>query len=396
MLNKIKELSNYHFQSVVEDRRYFHRYPELSGEEKNSAIYICKLLDALQISYRNHIAGHGVVALLHGNLQGNRTVAIRADMDALPLHEISDKPYRSMISGVMHACGHDAHMACVLGCLRILNDLRDHFGGTVKAIFQPSEEEYDGGASYMIQEGVLSHPEVNTIFGQHVTPEIKTGFIGIREGPFMASSDEVHLHIHGKGGHAALVHETVNPINIGTTILQKLQDYVKKEQPENVPTVLSFGQFIANGLTNLIPDEAQIAGTLRTFDEDWRKKIIKNIECIATETAKAEGGECEVKIKHGYPVLVNDANTTRRVRDYAEAYLGKESVMNLPYRMTAEDFAYYLQQKPGVFYRLGTSNSKKEITQHLHSNRFDIDEEALKTGMGLLSWITYNELKLEQ
>lgn len=396
MLNKIKDLSNYHFQSVVEDRHHFHRHPELSGEEKNTAKYICKILDELEIPYRNNIAGHGIVALLRGKLPGDRIVAIRADMDALPLNEISDKSYRSEISGVMHACGHDVHIACVLGCLRIMNDLRNHFGGIIKAIFQPSEESYDGGASYMIEEGVLNDPEVNIIFGQHVTPGIETGYIGLREGAFMASTDEIHLHIRGKGGHAALVHETVNPVNIGMAILQKAQDYVKKEQPEDIPTVLSFGRFIANGLTNLIPDEAQIAGTLRTFDENWRNKIVENIERIATETAKKEGGECEVTIKRGYPVLVNDPDATQRVKHYAKAYLGKEYVIDLPYRMTAEDFAYYLQKKTGVFYRLGTSNSTKGITQSLHSKEFDIDEEALKIGMGLLSWISYNELSFQK
>lgn len=396
MQRRIKQLAEYYFQRVVEERRHFHRYPELSGDEKNTANFICNILDELHIPYKNQIAGNGVVALLKGALKGDGTVAIRADMDALPIDELSDHTYRSNIPHVMHACGHDVHVASLLGTLYILNDLRGSFGGTVKAIFQPSEEAYDGGAPFMIDEGVLENPEVNVIFGQHVTPGIETGSIGIREGAFMASTDEIYLNILGKGGHAALIDETINPINVGMVIIEQLQQFVKHHQPPHIPTVLSFGQFIANGLTNLIPDEAKIAGTLRTFDENWRKQMIATIEKMAVDIAASERASCKVVIKKGYPVLFNDPTTTRRVRSYAEKYLGKEHVIELTHRMTAEDFAYFLQLRPGTFYRLGTSNKAKGIDYSLHSNRFDIDEEALKTGMGLLSWITYCELNKEK
>lgn len=389
---KTKELARHFFPEVLEFRRHFHRYPELSGKEKETAIYIAQVLDKIGIPYKKDIAGHGIVALLKGELPGNRTIALRADMDALPIEEVSDKDYRSQHSGVMHACGHDAHIASVLGALLILNSFKASFGGTVKAIFQPSEEDYDGGAPFMIQEGVLHDPEVDLIIAQHVTPGIESGMIGIKEGPFMASTDEIFINIKGKGGHAALVDEFINPVIIGMEILKNLNTFISKNQPEKIPTVLTFGRFIADGLTNRVPEEAQMAGTLRTFNEEWRNQALQNIEAIASETAQKHGGICEINIRHGYPVLVNDPATTQRIKQYAATFLGEKNVVDIPYRMTAEDFAYFLQEKPGVLYRLGSSNKEKGIIQSLHSNNFDIDESSLITGMGLLSWIAINEL----
>ncbi|MEG1555621.1 MAG: M20 family metallopeptidase, partial [Bacteroidales bacterium] len=290
-------------------------------------------------------------------------------------------------------CGHDIHVASLLGTLLILNDLKDRFSGTIKAIFQPSEEEYDGGAKFMIEAGVLANPEVNVIFGQHVTPGLEAGTIGLCEGPFMASTDEIHLTIHGKGGHAALLNEIINPILIGVDFLHELYAIIEKIKPLNIPTVLSFGKFTANGLPNLVPDKAEIAGTLRTFDESWRETVLALIEEIAQKTVVKEGASCTVDIRRGYPVLCNEIETTRRVRQYAEQYLGKEAVLSIPPRMTAEDFAYFLQKKPGTFYRLGVSNQQKGITQKLHTAHFQIEEEAIRTAIGLMSWITINELK---
>ena len=391
-MEQIKILAAHYYQQVVVYRRHFHQSPELSGKERNTANYIIKILQSLQIPFVEQVSGYGVVALLKGNLKGNRTVAVRADMDALPVQEDSNQPYCSRNQNIMHACGHDAHLACLLGMVHILNDLRDHFGGTVKVIFQPSEEEYDGGAPYMIADGVLHNPEVDVIFGQHVTPEIKTGSIGICEGGFMASTDEIYLTIIGKGGHAALVNEVINPIMVGMAVLENLQQFVKKENIDEVPTVLTFGRFIAEGLTNLVPNEAKMAGTLRTFDEAWREKVLEAISKITNETASQFGASCEVMIRKGYPVLTNNPEVTRRVKGYACDYLGKENVITLEPRMTAEDFAYYLQKKPGTFFRLGTGNETEKKRNKLHSNNFDIDESALETGMGLLSWIVINEL----
>ncbi|HRR05079.1 MAG TPA: M20 family metallopeptidase, partial [Bacteroidales bacterium] len=286
------------------------------------------------------------------------------------------------------------HMASLLGTLMILNDLKEDFGGVVQAIFQPSEEEYPGGAKLMIEEGVLHSPPTDAIFAQHVTPEIETGCIGIREGAFMASTDEIHIRIIGKGGHAALPHEYINPVEVGIDLLKKIKENIERQNPKEVKTVLAFGKFVADGLTNLIPDSATIAGTLRTFDETWRKEAHNIILETAEKIGKEQNATCHVEIKKGYPVLVNDVEITKRVRKYATELLGKERVLSLPQRTTADDFAYFLQQKSGMLYRLGTLNEKKGNIYRLHSNQFDIDENALLVGMKLMSWITLNELQL--
>lgn len=293
----------------------------------------------------------------------------------------------------MHACGHDVHMASLLGTLMILNDLKTHFGGTIKAIFQPSEEQYPGGAIKMIDENILHNPDINTIFAQHVTPGLEVGTIGLRKGAFMASTDEIHIVIHGKGGHAALPNEYINPISVGIELLTKMEQEVAKNKPETFPTILAFGQFLAHGLTNLIADTATIAGTLRTFDEKWRKEAHLLLYHIAEEVSKNSGATCELEIRKGYPVLINDDDLTERVYQYASAYLGKENVHWLPLRPTAEDFAYFLQYTKGTFYRLGTSNPQKGLTANLHTSEFDIDEGALLISIGLMSWITLNELQ---
>ncbi|HRT14273.1 MAG TPA: M20 family metallopeptidase [Bacteroidales bacterium] len=393
-MKRVHKLADCHFNTVVGLRRYFHQYPELSGKEENTAKKICQTLDLLQIPYRRNIAGHGVIAQLQGKGHAHRVIALRADMDALPVQEIANVPYASTIPGVMHACGHDAHMASLLGTLMILNDLKEDFGGVVQAIFQPSEEEYPGGAKLMIEEGVLHSPPTDAIFAQHVTPEIETGCIGIREGAFMASTDEIHIRIIGKGGHAALPHEYINPVEVGIDLLKKIKENIERQNPKEVKTVLAFGKFVADGLTNLIPDSATIAGTLRTFDETWRKEAHNIILETAEKIGKEQNATCHVEIKKGYPVLVNDVEITKRVRKYATELLGKERVLSLPQRTTADDFAYFLQQKSGMLYRLGTLNEKKGNIYRLHSNQFDIDENALLVGMKLMSWITLNELQL--
>lgn len=388
-MEQIQQLAHHYFAKAVEYRRHFHRYPELSGQEQETAAYICRVLDKMDISYESGVAGYGVVATLKGKLPGTKTVALRADMDALPVKEKTGQLYQSVNDGVMHACGHDAHIAILLGTLHVLKNLRDSFGGNVKAIFQPSEEAYEGGAKFMIEQGVLD--EVDLIFGLHVTPEIETGSVGICDGPFMASTDEIYFTVHGKGGHAALVNELMNPVLIGNEIITKLSEYIEINKPPEVQTVLSFGRFIAEGLTNLVPDTAEIAGTFRTFDEEWRETAIGEIENIAQKRALLYGASCETHIRRGYPVLINDPEVAGRVRNYAQSILGKTNVLNLSQRMTAEDFAYYLQKKPGLFFRLGSSFPDKA----LHSSRFDIDEKALIHGMELMSLIAMSELNLK-
>lgn len=392
-MEKVKKLAKHYHATVVSLRRHFHQFPELSGQEYQTAEKICEVLDCLQIPYQRGIAGNGVVALLQGKLSGTRCVALRADMDALPIQEENETAYASQIPQVMHACGHDAHIASLLGTLMILNDLKEQFGGSVKAIFQPSEEQYPGGAITMIHENVLAQPTVDCIFAQHATPGIEVGQIGLRKGAFMASTDEILIAIHGKGGHAALPEEYINPVDVGLELLTQMKQRIDEQKPKNIPTVFAFGQFIANGLTNLIADTATIAGTLRTFDETWRTQAHTYLHQIVQEVSAKTGAKCQLDIRKGYPVLINDANATDRVYQYACDYLGKENVIWLPLRTTAEDFAYFLQQKEGVFYRLGTSNQQKGKNAKLHTAQFDIDEDALLVGMGLKCWITLNELR---
>ncbi len=390
----LKQLAASDFSEIVNIRRYLHCFPELSGEEKNTADFIAKCLGTMQIPYQKNVAGYGVVALLSGTAKkGNpKTIALRADMDALPIQELSDITYRSENDGVMHACGHDVHMAALLGTLMVLNECKDSFSGNVKAIFQPSEEAYEGGAPFLIDAGVLENPKVDAIFGLHATPELKSGTIGLHSGEFMASTDEIHLTIHGKGGHAALVNETVNPIMIAANLLQTIDKRVRALKPDEVEMVLSFGRLIAEGSTNIIPEKAVIAGTFRTFNEAWRKTVLAMIPAIAEEVAGEMGGKCEVNIKNGYPVLYNDEAVTERVRGYASEVLGKENVIAIPKRMTAEDFAYYLQKVPGTFLRLGTQSAEGRYNAPLHSAWFDVDESALQTAVTLLSWLSLREL----
>jgi len=382
------------FSQIVEIRRYLHQHPELSGKEEQTATFICKCLDDLQIPYNKDVAGHGIVALLSGTRENGsgKTIALRADMDALPITEMTNVTYSSVNDGVMHACGHDVHMAALLGTLMVLNECKDLFSGNVKAIFQPSEEEYEGGAPFMIEAGVLENPDVDAIFGLHVSPELRSGTIGLHEGAFMASSDEIHLTVLGKGGHAALVDEIVNPIIIAAKVIEEIDCQVNRAKPGDVDMVLSFGRLLAEGSCNIIPDKAVIAGTFRTFSEEWRVKVLAMITDIATRTAREMGGTCEVNIRNGYPVLKNDPDVTRRVSGYASEWLGAQNVITIPKRMTAEDFSYYLQKLPGTFFRLGTQPPIGESRGALHSAYFDIDETALQTAVGVLSQVVLGEL----
>jgi amidohydrolase len=270
--------------------------------------------------------------------------------------------------------------------------LEDEFGGTVKLIFQPSEEKYPGGALPMIQAGVLDNPKPSVIIGQHVFPELPAGKIGLRSGIYMASTDEVHLTVKGKGGHAAIPHKIIDPVLIASHIIVALQQVVSRNAKPTTPSVLSFGRITGDGLANIIPDEVRISGTMRTFDEDWRKEMQQKITVIATSIAEGMGGKCEVDIHKGYPYVYNNPEVTANVRKYAEEYLGKENVEELEVRMTAEDFSYFAREVPGCFYRLGVMNQEKGITSNLHSSTFDADESSLETGMGLMTWIVLNEM----
>ena len=390
--NRIKRLSKGYLKEITLMRRHLHSHPELSTKEAQTAAFISKQLTAWGIEHQPGIAGHGIVGIIHGTKPGDKVIALRADMDALPVFEANKVPYVSKNPGIMHACGHDVHMASLLGTARILKSLEDEICGTVKLIFQPSEEKYPGGALPMIKAGVLENPRPGFILGQHVYPELEAGKIGLKSGKYMASTDEVHLTIKGKGGHAAIPHKLIDPVIITAHIILALQQVVSRNAQPTTPSVLSFGRIIADGQANIIPDEVKVSGTMRTFDEAWRLEMQKRILAISTSVAAGMGGVCEVDIHAGYPFVYNDPGLTTMVKGYAEEYLGKENVVELEMRMTAEDFSYFAQEIPGCFYRLGVMNESRGITSNLHTSTFDVDESSLETGMGLMSWIVVNEL----
>lgn len=385
--NRIKESARKILPDMRSWRRHLHMHPELAFQEFESARFIAEKLSEMDIRYQEGVASTGIVALIEGKDPSTRVVALRADMDALPIEEQNEVPYRSKNKGVMHACGHDVHTASLLGAARILKELADEWSGTVKLIFQPSEEKLPGGASVMIREGVLKNPSPTYIWGQHVHPPLEVGKVGMRAGPYMASADEIYLTVKGKGGHAALPHQLTDPVLIMAHIITALQQVVSRKGNPLIPSVLSFGRVQADGATNVIPDTVQLEGTFRTFDEEWRFEAHRWIEKIAGETARAMGGECRVDIRIGYPYVHNDEVLTRKTRKLAEELLGKANVVDLPQRMTGEDFAYYGREIPACFYRLGTGNPEKGITAPIHSARFDVDEEALSIGAALEAWL---------
>lgn len=379
-------------QELVAVRRHLHMYPELSMQEEKTSAYIQSKLKEYGIPFTAGIAVHGVVGLIKGKNPEKKVIALRADMDALPILEKNQTGYTSQNPGVMHACGHDVHMTSLLGAAKIINELSNSFEGTVKLIFQPSEEKFPGGASMMIKEGVLENPVPSTMFGQHVLPTLEAGKVGMKPGKYMASTDEVYLTVKGRGGHGATPELNVDPVLIAAHILVALQQIVSRNAPPQLPAVLSFGRFIAEGRTNIIPNVVKLDGTLRTFDEKWRMEAHQKITKMAASIAEGMGGTCEVFIDKGYPFLVNDEQTTAKAKQYATEYLGSENVMDLDLRMTAEDFAYFSQSVPSCFYRLGIRNESRGIIHNLHTDQFDVDESSLETGAGLMAWMAIREL----
>ena len=389
--DKIRELSGKIHGDVVTHRRFLHSNPELSFQEYETSAYIKSRLDELNIQWEA-MADTGVVALIKGHKPSDEVLALRADMDALPINETNEVPYKSQKPGIMHACGHDAHTSSLLGTAAILQSLRGEFGGTVKLIFQPAEEKLPGGASIMIKEGVLENPKPSAVIGQHVMPLIPAGKIGIRSGKYMASTDELYVTVRGKGGHGAQPHQNIDPVVITAHIIVALQQVVSRIADPRLPTVLSFGKVIANGATNVIPEEVHLEGTFRTLDEKWRAEAHVRMKKIAEGIAKSMGGSCEFTIMNGYPFLVNEEKLTAQVRAFAEEYLGAENVLDLDIWMAAEDFAYYSQVTDSCFYRLGIRNEERGITSSVHTSTFDIDEEALAIGPGLMAYIALKRL----
>jgi amidohydrolase len=334
-----------------------------------------------------------LVALIEGKNPGKKTIALRADMDALPIIEQNDVPYKSQNPGVMHACGHDVHTASLLGAARILHEMKDGFEGTVKLIFQPGEELIPGGASLMIKDKALENPKPSGIIGQHVMPLIPVGKVGFRKGMYMASADELYITVKGKGGHGAMPETLVDPVLIASHMIVALQQVVSRNASPKVPSVLSFGRVEALGATNIIPNEVKIQGTFRTLDEDWRAKAHQHMLRIAHGIVEGMGGQLDFEIRKGYPFLKNAEELTENARLAAVDFLGQENVLDLDIWMAAEDFAYYTQEIDGCFYRLGTRNEARGITSGVHTPTFDIDEEALEIGSGLMAYIAVNELR---
>ena len=388
---KVQALAESIHSEVIDIRRHLHQNPELSFAEYQTSAFVKSQLDALGIQW-SPMADTGVVGLLKGDKPSESVIALRADMDALPIIEANDVSYKSKNEGIMHACGHDVHTSSLLGVARILTELKSEFGGTIKLIFQPAEEKLPGGASVMIKEGVLENPKPQAVIGQHVMPLIDAGKIGIRSGKYMASTDELYVTVTGKGGHGAQPQQNIDPVLITSHIIVALQQIVSRVADPKLPTVLSFGKVIANGATNIIPNEVKLEGTFRTMDETWRAEAHKRMKKMAEGIAESMGGSCDFNIVNGYPFLVNEEKLTAKVREYAVDYLGEENVLDIDIWMAAEDFAYYSQVSDSCFYRLGIRNEAKGITSSVHTPTFNIDESALKTSVGLMAYTALKQL----
>ena len=390
--DRIKSLAQAYKQEVIANRRHLHSHPELSFKEYETAAFVAEKLKEIGITEIESKATTGWSALIQGKNPEKKTVALRADMDALPIIEANEVPYKSQNPGVMHACGHDAHTASLLGAAKILNEVRDQFEGTIKLIFQPGEEIIPGGASLMIKDKVLENPRPNAILGQHVMPMIPAGKVGFRSGLYMASTDELYLTIKGKGGHGAMPETFIDPVLISAHLLVALQQIVSRVANPKIPSVLSFGRVEALGATNIIPNEVKIQGTFRTLDEAWRAKAHEKMRLIAQGIVEGMGGQLDFEIRKGYPFLKNEPALTARSVEAARAYLGAENVLDLDIWMAAEDFAFFSQEVDGCFYRLGTRNEARGITSGVHTSTFDIEEEALEIGAGLMAWLAVSEL----
>lgn len=402
MIEAVKQHIGAIMLDLVAWRRHLHRHPELSFQEHRTAEYVAGVLEKAGIEVRRNAArltndapGTGLIAVVRGEASASdRCFALRADMDALPITEVGKPEYCSGNAGVMHACGHDAHTAMVLGAGIALHRMRKEWAGSVMLVFQPGEEKEPGGASLMVKEGVLNDPKPKGIVGQHVTPELAMGKVGFRSGPFMAAADELYITVKGKGGHAASRARLVDPILIAARLLPELYAEAQAITPKDEPMVISFGRVIANGATNIVPEVVTIDGTLRTFSEPLRNELHERLPLVCKEVAQGMGGDVDFRLVKGSPPVVNEPALTERLRATAEEYLGQENVVEMDIRMGAEDFAYYGQVMPACFYRLGTGNPTKPGTQSgLHTAAFDIDEDALAIGTGVMVWCALAELR---
>ena len=386
MLEKIKDLAKQYAAEFIEVRRHLHAHPELSYQEFETSKFVQEKLANWNIPFEIK-ATTGVVGLIKAKNPGKRIIALRADMDALPIKEENDIPYKSKNDGVMHACGHDVHTTCLLGAAKILNETKGDWEGTVKLIFQPGEEKNPGGASLMIKDGVLDNPKPTAIFGLHVHPGLPVGKMSFRDGKVMASADELYITIKGKGGHAASPHLCIDPILIASHLIIGLQQLVSRNNNPHNPTVLSITAFNGGTTTNVIPNEVKLKGTFRAMDEEWRFKAHELIRTLSANLVHSMGGEIDLLIDVGYPSVYNNEALHELAKQKAEAFIGVSNVEETEKRMGAEDFGYYTQQIPGCFYRLGVMNTEKGIISGVHTPHFNIDESAIETGMGMMAWL---------
>lgn len=393
MIDIVRSKAEQYFEEIRAIRHHIHSNPELSYEEYNTSAFISQKLTEYGIEHQTGVAGTGVIGLIKGKNPDKKCIALRADMDALPMQEANDVPYKSKNDGVMHACGHDVHSSCLLGIARILNDLKDEWEGSVKLIFQQGEEKHPGGANLLIEAGVLENPKPEAIFALHVYPHMPSGTVGFRAGQYMASTDEIYITIEGKSGHAALPNQAIDPIAIGALVVTGLQQIVSRKANPIIPSVLTFGKIEAGFATNVIPDKLELWGTLRTMNEEWRAEAHRLIREFAEHTCAAYGAKATVHIPQGYPSLYNDPEVTNKAEGWAKDILGDDNVKTLDLRMTGEDFSFYTLHMPGCFFRLGTNKNNEEFLASVHNAHFDIDEDAMKTGMETMTWITLNALK---
>lgn len=379
-------------EEVRQIRRHLHQHPELSYEENETSLFISTWLNENGISFRKGIAGTGIIGTIKGSAPGNMVIAVRAEMDALPVTESALTDYSSLNKGKMHACGHDAHMAMLLGTAKLLNSIKDQFGGTVLLIFQPGEEKSPGGARLIIESGELNNPKPDIVIAQHILPELETGKVGYKPGRNLASCDEIHITVTGRGGHAALPGLTTDQIYIASNLVVRLKNRMSEQQLVNkIPTVLGIGRISGEGATNVIPEKVYIAGTFRTFDENWRAEGLELVKAVSAETSKEFGVTIDVKIAEGYPVLYNDENLTLKAVELSELLLGKDKIETYDVRMSSDDFSFYSSIAPSLYYRIGIRKKNTGMLK-LHTADFDIDEDGLETGVTNLTWLVYNFL----
>jgi len=386
MQARIQQLANAYLPELINWRRHLHQYPELSYQEFETAAFVQDKLRAWDIPYQV-MAGTGVIGLIKGNNPRKKIIALRADLDALPIQEANNTPYRSCKPGIMHACGHDVHTACLLGAAKILQETKKQWEGTVKLIFQPGEEKNPGGASLLIKEGVLENPRPDAIFALHVHTTLEAGKVSFRSGKVMASADEIYITIHGKGGHAASPQAAIDPILISAHLITTLQQVVSRRNDPFNPCVLSITSIQGGTTTNVIPDQVKLMGTFRALNEKWRFEAHQLIRETTAQLVESMGGKTDLHIDIGYPSVVNEINLTSQAQQLAATFIGASNVSETEIRMGAEDFGFYGQKIPACFFRLGTRNTEKGIISGVHTSTFDVDESALEYGAGLLAWL---------